>query len=165
MNDDVLIRSAVISDKPAIWSILEPIVGSGLYYYGFSTKLSQEQMMGFWFSATHENFVAEFRGVVVGAYFIRPNPHAGPDVANGAYGTLQEFQGRGIGQAMCDHSLERARQRGFKAMEFFQVISTNVRAVSLWERNGFQIVGRAPELFSHPYIGSTEMYIMRRNLL
>ena len=37
--------------------------------------------------------------------------------------------GRGIARAMCAHSLERARTRGFRAMQFNCVISTNERAV------------------------------------
>ena len=164
MNEDIHIRPALTSDKLAIWSILEPIVRSGLYYYGFPTDMSQEKMMAFWFSLNHENFVAELSGVIAGTYFIRPNPHAGPDIANGAYGTARSCEGRGVGQAMCAHSLDIARQQGFQAMEFFQVISTNVRAVALWQRNGFEIVGRPPELFQHPFLGPTEMYIMRCNL-
>jgi ribosomal protein S18 acetylase RimI-like enzyme len=43
---------------------------------------------------------------------------------------------------MCAHSLERARERGFRGMQFSFVVSTNARAIALWESMGFEVVGR-----------------------
>ena len=42
--------------------------------------------------------------------------------------------GRGIARAMCLHSLERAKERGFRAMQFNFVVSTNERAVKLGDQ-------------------------------
>jgi ribosomal protein S18 acetylase RimI-like enzyme len=44
--------------------------------------------------------------------------------------------GRGIARAMCEHSLEHARSRGYRAMQFNFVVSTNERAVRLWQSLG-----------------------------
>jgi ribosomal protein S18 acetylase RimI-like enzyme len=49
---------------------------------------------------------------------------------------------------MCLHSLEHARLRGYRAMQFNFVVSTNERAVRLWQSWGFEVVGRLPELLS-----------------
>ena len=65
---------------------------------------------------------------------------------------------------MCAHSLERARGRGFRAMQFNFVVSSNERAVRLWQRNGFQIVGTLPKVFLHPERGYTDAYVMYREL-
>jgi ribosomal protein S18 acetylase RimI-like enzyme len=72
--------------------------------------------------------------------------------------------GRGIARAMCRHSLDRARARGFLAMQFNIVVSTNERAVRLWQSMGFEIVGRIPAAFRHPTAGLVEAYVMYRPL-
>jgi ribosomal protein S18 acetylase RimI-like enzyme len=72
--------------------------------------------------------------------------------------------GRGIAQAMCAHSLERARGRGFLAMQFNFVVSSNERAVRLWEHAGFSVVGRLPKAFRHPALGLVDALVMHRPL-
>jgi ribosomal protein S18 acetylase RimI-like enzyme len=164
MSDDIHIRPVLAADEPALWAILEPIVRSGIYFHGFPTDMSERQMLAFYLAPGHEVFVAEMQREVVGTYFLRPHPFAGDGVASCAYGTAEGARGRGVGHAMCGHSLVMARERGYQAMEFYQVISTNVTAVALYLRNGFEIVGHAPEPFLHPTLGPTEMYVMRRKL-
>ena len=66
---------------------------------------------------------------------------------------------------MCLDSLERARERGFLAMQFNFVVSTNTRAVELWKRLGFEIVGRLPGAFHHPGLGLVDAYVMYRAVL
>jgi ribosomal protein S18 acetylase RimI-like enzyme len=65
---------------------------------------------------------------------------------------------------MCAHSLDRARARGFRAMQFNFVISTNERAVRLWQSLGFEIVGSLPGAFQHPTQGYVDAYVLYRNL-
>ena len=65
---------------------------------------------------------------------------------------------------MCLHSIERARTRGFRALQFNFVISTNERAVHLWQSCGFEIVGRLPEAFEHPRAGFVDALVMYRQL-
>ena len=62
------------------------------------------------------------------------------------------------------HSLERAKQRGFRAMQFNFVVSTNERAVKLWLSLGFETVGRLPRAFAHPEIGLVDALVMYRQL-
>jgi ribosomal protein S18 acetylase RimI-like enzyme len=162
MTNDIRIRPMLASDKPAIWLILEPIVRSGIYCHGFPSN--EQEILAFWFSPGHEIFVAESNGALVGTYFLRADPFGGDHVANCAYGTANNFEGRGVGHAMCRHSLVTARERGYEAMQFNQVISTNTRAVTLWERNGFKIIGLASQPFVHPSLGLTDMYVMYRKL-
>jgi ribosomal protein S18 acetylase RimI-like enzyme len=65
---------------------------------------------------------------------------------------------------MCAHSLDRARERGFRAMQFNFVVSTNERAVRLWQSFGFEIVGRLPGAFQHPTLGLVDTLVMYRDL-
>jgi ribosomal protein S18 acetylase RimI-like enzyme len=65
---------------------------------------------------------------------------------------------------MCRHSLARARERGFTAMQFNFVVSSNTRAVRLWQDFGFEVVGRLPKAFVHPRLGLVDALIMFRQL-
>ena len=65
---------------------------------------------------------------------------------------------------MCAHSLDRARARGFRSMQFNFVVSTNERAVLLWQSFGFEIVGRLPGAFQHPTAGYVDAFVMSRPL-
>jgi len=78
--------------------------------------------------------------------------------------TAPRASGRGLARAMCAHSLETARARGFRAMQFNFVVSTNHRAVKIWESFGFEIVGRLPGAFQHPTEGCVDALVMFRAL-
>ena len=49
-------------------------------------------------------------------------------------------------------------------MQFNFVVSSNVRAVGLWESMGFRIVGRLPGAFEHPKLGFVDAFVMYREL-
>jgi ribosomal protein S18 acetylase RimI-like enzyme len=65
---------------------------------------------------------------------------------------------------MCAHSLDQARVRGYRAMQFNFVIATNERAIRLWESFGFKTVGRLPGVFRHPELGFVDALVMHRPL-
>jgi ribosomal protein S18 acetylase RimI-like enzyme len=68
--------------------------------------------------------------------------------------------GRGIASSMCEHSLQYAREHGFLAVQFNFVISTNERALQLWHRLGFEIIGRLPPAFLHPRGNYVDAFVM-----
>ena len=65
---------------------------------------------------------------------------------------------------MCEHSLTEAVVLGFKAMQFNLVVSTNVAAIRLWRKLGFDTVGTLPLAFDHPRLGLVDAYVMYRLL-
>jgi ribosomal protein S18 acetylase RimI-like enzyme len=65
---------------------------------------------------------------------------------------------------MCAHSLERARDLGYSAMQFNFVVSSNERAVRLWRSMGFEVVGTLPGAFNHPSLGYVDAFVMFRKL-
>src|SRR3546814_17367459 len=77
----------------------------------------------------------------------------GAHVCNAGYMTSAAATGRGVARAMGLHSIDHAKARGFRAMQFNFVVSTNVRAVGLWQSLGFEVVGRLPGAFDHPVGG------------
>ena len=158
------IRPATSGDREAIWTILEPMIRAG-ETYTLPRDMTKEQALQYWFSVEKETFVWEENGAVLGTYFLKVNQQGGgAHVANCGYVTAAAAQGRGIARAMCLHSLGRAKERGFRAMQFNFVITTNERAVKLWQSLGFEIVGRLPGAFHHPESGFVDALVMYREL-
>ncbi len=123
------IRPAQNGDRDAIWSILEPVIRAA-DTYALPKDWNKEHALSYWFSEDHLVFVAEEEGAVLGSYYILANQlGGGSHVANCGYMTSTAATGRGVGRAMCAHSLEYARTRAFKAMQFNFVVSTNQRAI------------------------------------
>ncbi len=159
-----MIRPAQSRDHDALWRILEPVIRAGTSYT-LPTDLSREEALRYWFSDEHEVFVAEEQGAIVGTYFLQANrPGGGSHVANCGYITASTATGRGVASAMCEHSMVHARGRGFQAMQFNFVVRSNDRAVRLWQKLGFRIVGQLPKAFLHPERGYVDAYIMFREL-
>jgi ribosomal protein S18 acetylase RimI-like enzyme len=65
---------------------------------------------------------------------------------------------------MAEHSLGHAREQGYRAMQFNFVVSTNERAVRLWQAMGFGEIGRVPGGFAHPQLGYVDALMMYRAL-
>jgi ribosomal protein S18 acetylase RimI-like enzyme len=131
------IRSADINGADDIWRILGPVVRAG-ETYALPRDITREEAISYWFAAGNCVFVAEESGNVLGTYYLRANQRGGGShVCNCAYITADHATGRGIARTMCIHSKEHARRSGFRAMQFNFVVSSNARAVKLWQSLGF----------------------------
>jgi RimJ/RimL family protein N-acetyltransferase len=162
--DELNIRPAFARDGPAIWRILEPILRAG-ETYALPRDWPEAEAVGFWMGEDHEAFVAEEQGRIVGTYYLHPNQHGGGDhIVNCGYATAAEMAGRGVATAMCRHSLQTSAARGFRAMQFNFVVSTNENAVRLWLHLGFSVVGTIPEAFRHPRLGLVDAFVMHRQI-
>src|SRR5438270_7480138 len=158
------IRAAQPTDATAIWSIIGPVIRAG-DSYALDRDMSEAEALAYWMGEDRETFVAEDGGEVLGTYYLKPNQAGGGrHIANCGYATGEAARSRGIARAMCAHSLDRARERGFRGMQFNFVVSTNVRAVALWEAFGFEVVGRLPGAFEHPCKGFVDALVMFRKL-
>lgn len=160
----MVIRAAAGRDTDAVWQILEPMIRDG-ETYPLPRDLSRTDALAYWFDDAHEVFVAEDGDQIVGTYYLRANQQGGgAHVANCGYVTAAAARGRGVGRAMCQHSLARAKTRGFRAMQFNFVVSSNQSAVKLWQDCGFAVAGRLPEAFHHPALGYVDALVMFRSL-
>ena len=160
----MMIRAATRADDDAIWTVLEPIIRAG-EAYALPRDWSRDAALAYWHAPGRDVFVAADDGVIVGSYFICANQRGGgAHVANAGYATAQHAQGKGVARAMCEHSIEHARDRGFRAMQFNFVIASNTRAVALWQQMGFAIVGTLPGAFAHPTLGHVDAFVMYRRL-
>ena len=166
-NNAISIREASLdADGHCIWNILHPIVSKGEEYC-FPQDWTQEDAIDYWFASGHSVFVAVATDsdIIVGTYFIHPNQKGnGNHICNCGYAVLPTSMHTGVGSKMCDHSLELAKKLGYYAMQFNFVISSNTRAVALWERKGFEIVGRIPSAFKSPVNGLVDAFVFYKVL-
>jgi ribosomal protein S18 acetylase RimI-like enzyme len=160
----VLIRAAGPADEQAVWGILEPVIRAG-ETYALPRDMGRADALAYWMGADRETFVAEASGVALGTYYLRENQAGGgAHVANCGFMTAASASGRGVARAMAAHALERAKARGFSAMQFNFVVSTNARAVRLWESFGFETLCRLPGAFAHPAAGFVDALVMFKKL-
>ena len=160
----MIIRKATSADRSAIAAIILPVIREGMTYT-LDPGMSEEEAMAYWTGADRETFVAEEDGVVLGTYYIRPNQGGGGrHVCNCSYMASAAARGRGVVRRMGEHSLDYARSRGYRAMQFNFVLRTSERAIRLWQSLGFEIVGRLPEAFLHPTDGYIDAFVMSRRL-
>jgi ribosomal protein S18 acetylase RimI-like enzyme len=164
MPQTLTIRPARKDDEAAIWAIIGPVIRAG-ETYTLPTDMSERAALDYWMGPDRETFVAQEGGRILGTYYLRANQAGGGShVANCGYMTHADATGRGIARRMCEHSLEYARSRGFRAMQFNSVVSTNERAAGLWNSLGFDVVGRLPLAFHHPSRGYVDALVMYKSL-
>lgn len=158
------IRRAERSDWDAIWEIWHAVVAEGTTFV-YAPDTTKEQAFALWMLPPLATYVAVEEGQVVGSYILKPNqPGLGAHVANAGFIVAAGQMGKGIGRTMGLHALEEARQAGFLAMQFNYVVSTNTRAVALWQSLGFAIIGTVPQAYQHQTLGLVDIHIMHRFL-
>jgi ribosomal protein S18 acetylase RimI-like enzyme len=165
MTTALTIRPAMPADDAAIWAVLEPAFRAG-ETYPIPSDISPADALAYWRTPGHAVFVAQdTAGKIAGTYYLRANQRGGgAHICNCGYIVAPGETGRGVARAMCEHSLDLARERGFTAMQFNFVVASNERAVRLWQSCGFKIVGTLPGVFSHPKLGPVDALVMIRTL-
>ena len=158
------LRPARSGDADAIWRIFHQVVAAGDSYV-FAAATSRADAEQYFLMPGITTFVAEADGDVAGFYKLIPNRRdRGAHVANASFMVDPAMAGRGIGYALGRHCLEEARRRGYVAMQFNFVVSTNARAVALWQHLGFVIIATQPRAFRHATLGDVDAYVMHRSL-
>lgn len=110
-------------------------------------RLTMEEAESF-FAAQTFTVVAILGNDVVGLYILHPNNigRCG-HIANASYAIHYNIRGKKIGEKLVRHSLEKAKECGFKLMQFNAVVSINHTAIHLYEKLGFTRIGVIPNGF------------------
>lgn len=164
MKFSIHIRKARESDQNSIWNIISEVIAGGDTYV-FTPGSDRTDMLDYWCGLDKQTYVAEIEKEVVGTFILKDNfPGLGSHVANASYMTRPGQFGKGIGRTMAEFSLKEAKRLGYSAMQFNNVVKSNVRAIQLWQKLGFEIKGEIPDAFWHSENGYTDAYIMWRRL-
>lgn len=161
----IKIRLFEEQDWPAIWLTIEPVFRAG-ETYAFSPDIIEREAHKVWVEIPDATFVAvDENNNILGTYYIKPNqPALGAHVCNCGYIVSEDARGRGVASKMCEHSQREAVSRGFRAMQYNLVVSTNEGAIRLWKRHGFEIVGMLPKAFRHSKLGFVDAFVMYKQL-
>ncbi|WP_210493923.1 GNAT family N-acetyltransferase [Patulibacter sp. SYSU D01012] len=161
---DLRIRPYAPGDADALWRILHAVFATG-ETYAYPPDLPREEALTGWTAPPARAWVAERDGAVVGSSRVMPNqPGQGAHVANGSFVVDPAAAGGGIGRALGVHALRAAAELGYRAMQFNLVVSTNRRAIALWESLGFATVGRLPGAFRLRGEEEVDALVMYRRL-
>lgn len=158
-------RLATEIDFPLIRDMLRDTFAAEAYY-ALTNEMSDDFISDYWFKGdANETWIVEENGQVLGTYYMQRNrPGLGGHVANCGYIVSPHAQGKGIGRKMGEHSLARAGERGFRAMQFNFVVSTNEKAVKLWKDLGFRVIGTVPGGYHFQRRRYDDAYIMFREI-
>ncbi len=160
----VQIRPATPDDADALWTLFHAVVAAGDTYV-FAPDTPREEALAYWYGKGIATFVAVEDACVLGMYKLVANQRdLGSHVGNASFMIAPGAHGKGIGKALGQHCIDEARRRGFRALQFNFVVSTNTAAVALWKKLGFAIVGTLPLAFRHATLGYVDVYVMYRGL-
>ena len=161
------IRPYQNADWPRVWPLLQATFALG-DTYAYSPDSTPQDIHRAWVEVPAATYVAcdgGPDGPLLGTYFIKPNqPGLGAHVCNCGYVVAPEARGRGVASALCVHSQSEAVARGFLAMQFNRVVSTNEGAVRLWRKLGFAVVATLPLAFRHQRLGLVDALVMFKTL-
>lgn len=89
--------------------------------------------------------VAVEDGEIVGLYILHPN-NVGRcgHICNASYAVNSSCRGKHIGEALVKDCLIKAKELGFRVLQFNAVVESNVHARHLYERLGFKQLGTIP---------------------
>ena len=132
------------ADEEALFAAYAEALDEGGSFPG-EPPADRDHMRAVWLGDDNAATIsATLDGEFAGFYYLRPNfSGRAAHIANAGYLVPQGMRGRGVGRALLEDSLERARELGFRAMMFNLVFERNP-ARRLWEAAGFEVIGRIP---------------------
>ena len=145
---NIEVRTYRHEDVPAMTAIWNQVVEDGI---AFPQEILLDDVSGpAFFAEQTDCAVAVDTGTdeVCGLYILHPNNigRCG-HLANASYAVSRDKQGFHIGEKLVLHSLQLAKEYGFRVMQFNAVGASNIHARHLYERCGFVSLGVIPEGF------------------
>ncbi len=139
----MMIRKYEEKDLQQMIDIWNEVVGDGVAFpqEDFLDAASGKEF----FESQSYTGVAEDDGRIVGLYILHPNNigRCG-HICNASYAVKSNFRGQHIGEKLVSDCLIKAKDIGFKVLQFNAVVESNVHARHLYERLGFVQLGTIP---------------------
>ena len=141
----ILIRGFTCEDIPAMTMIWNEIVEDGTAFPQMEL-LDGKDGKSFFESQSFTGVAIDGEtDKVVGLYILHPN-NVGRcgHISNASYAVKEEERGKRIGEILVLHCMAKAKEIGFKILQFNAVVSTNTSALRLYEKLGFVQLGIIP---------------------
>lgn len=132
----------VVRQAAAVWN---EVVEEGVAFP--QTELLDDESGDAFFASQSFTGVARDAetGEIVGLYILHPN-NVGRcgHICNASYAVKSGLRGQHIGEALVRHCMEKAKELGFRVLQFNAVVRTNEAALRLYARLGFVQLGVIP---------------------
>lgn len=137
------IRAFAPADIDAANRVWNEVVEAGVAFPQ-TEKLDRESGLEFFQSQSFTG-VYEEDGEILGLYILHPN-NVGRcgHICNASYAVASRARGRGLGEALVRHCLDKAKELGFGILQFNAVVSSNTPALNLYRKLGFTQLGTIP---------------------
>lgn len=144
MTENYTIREYTEKDINTMISLWNQVVEDGVAFPQ-TDFLDEQSGIEFFSQQTKTCVYEDSNGNIVGLYILHPNNigRAG-HIGNASYVVDANRRGQHIGEALVLDSLTRAKDAGFRIMQFNAVVDTNIHALHLYKRIGFVDLGIIP---------------------
>jgi ribosomal protein S18 acetylase RimI-like enzyme len=144
---EIIVRICTEADLPGAAKLWNAVVEEGRAFPQAET-LTGEDIQGFFDQQSYTGVAVDETGDVVGVYILHPN-NVGRcgHLCNASYAVAEGLRGQHIGEKLVRDCMKRARELGFRILQFNAVVASNTPALKLYEKLGFVRLGRIPEGF------------------
>lgn len=141
---EITIRSFKTNDIEEVIDIWNDVVEEGEAFPQKNSLLALEGLE-FFQSQSFTGVGVDEKGQIVGLYILHPN-NVGRcgHICNASYAIRSDMRGKKIGEALVRHSMSKAKELGFRILQFNAVVSSNQAALHLYEKLGFTKLGVIP---------------------
>ncbi len=142
----MIIREYQDKDLRQMISIWNEVVDEGI---AFPQEDALDEVSGKeFFQSQSYTGVAENDGQIAGLYILHPN-NVGRcgHICNASYAVSSVCRSQHIGEKLVLDCLSKAKEIGFKVLQFNAVVESNIHARHLYERLGFVQLGTIPDGF------------------
>ena len=138
----MVIREYTEKDIKQMISIWNEVVEDGIAFPQ-EDMLEEETGKEFFGSQSYTGVADD--GNIVGLYILHPN-NVGRcgHICNASYAVSSKCRGKHIGEKLVTDCLEKAKELGFRVLQFNAVVESNMHARHLYERLGFVQLGTIP---------------------
>ena len=142
----MIVRQYNKADLEAMIRIWNEVVEEGVAFPQ-EDLLTPETGKQFFASQTY-CAVAEENGRIYGLYILHPN-NVGRcgHISNASYAVKKNKRGQHIGEFLVKDCLAKAKEIGFRILQFNAVVATNTSALKLYKKLGFTQLGVIPKGF------------------
>lgn len=134
-------QSEDMKDAIAIWN---EVVDQGKAFPQLE-DLGVEDGEAFFKEQSYTGIAVNENDEIVGLYILHPNNigRCG-HICNASYAVKSTVRGQGIGRVLVTDCLEKAKEIGFRVIQFNAVVKSNTTALKLYQKLGFTQLGTIP---------------------
>ena len=141
----IVIREYQTEDVTAAITIWNQVVEDGVAFPQ-EENLTEETGDAFFKEQTYTGIAVNTdNNEIVGLYILHPN-NVGRcgHICNASYAVKSTVRGQGVGKAIVTDCLEKAKEIGFRVLQFNAVVKSNTTALALYKKLGFTQLGTIP---------------------